>query len=284
MSHNSAPSPLYGRITIACRRFGNSWNRIGRQTQFYALTLRSTGDALVRYRLEVARLIAQMSFGTGALVLIGGTVVIVSFLTTFTGSLVAVQGYHTLSGIGVEALTGFISAFANPRLGAPFISSVGLTATIGAGATAQLGAMRINEEIDALEVMGVRSVAYLASTRMIAGVIVIIPLYCLAALSLFMGAKVTTGMYGQSPGVYNHYFNTFLNPTDLAWSFIIVICSGTAVMLVHTYYGYNAAGGPVGVGEAVGRAVRTSLVIEMFVILFISLAIYGKTGNFHLSD
>lgn len=282
--HGATPSPLYGRITRTVRQFRDTWNRIGRQTQFYVTTLRSLGDALVRYRGELARLIAQMSFGTGALVLIGGTVVIVSFLTTFTGSLVAVQGYHTLSGVGVEALTGFISAFANPRLGAPFISSVGLTATIGAGATAQLGAMRINEEIDALEVIGVRSVAYLASTRVIAGVIVIIPLFCLATLTLFMGAKVTTGMYGQSSGVYDHYFNTFLNPDDLLWSFAIVVCSGTAVMLIHTYYGYNASGGPAGVGEAVGRAVRTSLVVEMFVILFISLAIYGQTGNFHLSD
>jgi phospholipid/cholesterol/gamma-HCH transport system permease protein len=282
--HGATPSPLYGRITRAVRQFRDTWNRIGGQTQFYVTTLRSLGDALVRYRGELARLIAQMSFGTGALVLIGGTVVIVSFLTTFTGSLVAVQGYHTLSGVGVEALTGFISAFANPRLGAPFISSVGLTATIGAGATAQLGAMRINEEIDALEVIGVRSVAYLASTRVIAGVIVIIPLFCLATLTLFMGAKVTTGMYGQSSGVYDHYFNTFLNPDDLLWSFAIVVCSGTAVMLIHTYYGYNASGGPAGVGEAVGRAVRTSLVVEMFVILFISLAIYGQTGNFHLSD
>jgi phospholipid/cholesterol/gamma-HCH transport system permease protein len=282
--HGATPSPLYGRIARAIRQFRDTWNRIGGQTQFYVTTLRSLGDALVRYRGELARLIAQMSFGTGALVLIGGTVVIVSFLTTFTGSLVAVQGYHTLSGVGVEALTGFISAFANPRLGAPFISSVGLTATIGAGATAQLGAMRINEEIDALEVIGVRSVAYLASTRVIAGVIVIIPLFCLATLTLFMGAKVTTGMYGQSSGVYDHYFNTFLNPDDLLWSFAIVVCSGTAVMLIHTYYGYNASGGPAGVGEAVGRAVRTSLVVEMFVILFISLAIYGQTGNFHLSD
>lgn len=284
MSHGVRVSTRRHRIIDRARRFRDAWNGVGLQAQFFVTTLRSTGDALMRYRLELLRIIAQMSFGTGALILLGGTVVIVSFLTTFTGSLVAVQGYHSLSGIGVEALTGFVSAFANPRLGAPFISSVGLTATIGAGATAQIGAMRINEEIDALEVMGVRSVAYLASTRVVAGVIVIVPLYCLAALTLFLGAKVTTAMYGQSEGVYNHYFETFLDPIDLVYSFLIVVCTGTVVMLVHTYYGYNASGGPVGVGEAVGRAVRTSLIVVMFVILFISLAIYGHTGNFHLSD
>lgn len=284
MSGRARSRLLQSEIVQRASRFRDAWNRIGLQTQFFVTTLRCTGDAVMRYRLELLRIVAQMSFGTGALVLLGGTVVIVSFLTTFTGSLVAIQGYHSLSGIGVEALTGFISAFANPRLGAPFISSVGLTATIGAGATAQLGAMRINDEIDALEVMGVRSVAYLASTRVIAGVIVIIPLYCLAALTLFWGAKVTTLIYGQSEGVYNHYFETFLAPIDLVYSFWIVVCTGTVIMLVHTYYGYNAAGGPVGVGEAVGRAVRTSLIVVMFLILFISLAIYGHTGNFHLSD
>ena len=67
------------------------------------------------------------------------------------------QGYNQLAGIGVEALTGFASAFFNVRLIAPLIAGIGLAATIGAGATAQLGAMRINEEIDALEVMGIRT-------------------------------------------------------------------------------------------------------------------------------
>ncbi len=102
------------------------------------------------------RLIAVMGMGTGALAVIGGTVVIVGFLTLSTGALIAVQGYNTLSDVGIEALTGFLSAFLNVRFIAPATAGVALAATIGAGATAQLGAMRINEEIDALEVMGIR--------------------------------------------------------------------------------------------------------------------------------
>ena len=99
------------------------------------------------------------------------------------------------------------------------IAGIGLAATIGAGATAQLGAMRINEEIDALEVMGIRSIAYLASNRVVAGVVVVIPLYCVAVLTSFLAARVgTTAIYGQSSGVYDHYFNTILNPTDIIWS------------------------------------------------------------------
>jgi phospholipid/cholesterol/gamma-HCH transport system permease protein len=56
------------------------------------------------------------------------------------------------------------------------------------------------------------------------------------------------------------------------------------VMLVHTYYGYTASGGPAGVGEAVGRAVRASLVSTIFVLLLVSLAVYGQSGNFHLAS
>ena len=83
--------------------------------------------------------------------------------------------------------------------------------------------------------------------------------------------------------MYDHYFTTFLYPMDLVWSFVLAVAMALAIMLVHTYYGFTAAGGPAGVGEAVGRAVRTSLVSSSALIVFLSLAIYGQTGNFHLS-
>jgi phospholipid/cholesterol/gamma-HCH transport system permease protein len=144
--------------------------------------------------------------------------------------------------------------------------------------------MRINEEVDALEVIGIRSVTYLASTRVLAGVIVVIPLYCVAVMMAFLAARFgTTAIYGQGSGVYDHYFNTFLNPTDLIWSFFQCVAMTVVIMLVHTYYGYTASGGPAGVGEAVGRAVRTSMVIAAVEIAMISLAVYGQSGNFNLA-
>lgn len=260
------------------------WNRIGIQTQFYGRTIGSIGDAVAHYRTEIATQIAQMSLGAGALALVGGTVVIVGFLTLSAGALIAVQGYNLLAGVGVEALTGFTSAYLNVRIIGPLTTGIGLAATIGAGATAQLGAMRIAEEIDALEVMGVRSVAYLASTRVIAGLVVVVPLYCVGVLMSFAAARVgTTAVYGQSTGVYDHYFKTFLNPTDLLWSFVQAMAMSLAVMVIHTYYGFTASGGPAGVGEAVGRAVRASLIVVVFVTLVISLSVYGQSGNFNLS-
>ena len=287
VARNASARPSRHLFLRTRRRFNGwtvGWKRVGHQTEFYAKTIRSIGDALVNYKVEVLALIAQMSLGAGALAVIGGTVGVVGFLTISTGSLTAVQGYNSLAGIGVEALQGFTAAYIITRVVAPLIAGIALAATIGAGATAQLGAMRISEEIDALEVMGIRSVAYLASTRVIAGIIAVIPLYCVAVLLAYLSGRFsTTFIYGQSTGVYDHYFNTFLNPTDLIWSYFQAITMAVIVMMVHTYYGYHATGGPAGVGEATGRAVRTSLIVLAIVTLFVALAIYGQSGAFNLS-
>lgn len=284
MSSSTVAGSRFPRAGHQLRKWSARWNRIGEQAEFYGRTVRSIVDAFRLYKWELVRLMAQMSLGTGALVVIGGTVAIVGFLTLSTGALVAVQGYNQFAQVGVEALTGFASAFFNVRLIAPLTAAIAMAATIGAGATAQLGAMRINEEIDALEVMGIRSIAYLASARVVAGVVVVIPLYCVAVLMSFFAARFgTTYVYGQSTGVYDHYFRTFLIPTDLIWSFVQAIVTAVVIMLVHTYHGFTASGGPAGVGEAVGKATRTSLVSAVFVTLLVTLAVYGQTGNFNLA-
>jgi phospholipid/cholesterol/gamma-HCH transport system permease protein len=172
----------------------------------------------------------------------------------------------------------------NVRLTAPVVTGEALAATVGAGATAEIGAMRISEEIDALEVMGIKSISYLVSTRILAGAVVIIPLYAMALIMAFLAAQLTTTvLYGQSGGTYSHYFHTFLRPDDVFWSFIQVIIISVIVMINHCYFGYTCSGGPVGVGEAVGRSMRTSLVVVQFVVLFASLALYGTNPNFNLS-
>jgi phospholipid/cholesterol/gamma-HCH transport system permease protein len=196
----------------------------------------------------------------------------------------AVQGYSSLGDIGIEALTGFLAAFINVRISAPIVAGIGLAATFGAGVTAQLGAMRINEEIDALETMGIHPIEYLVSTRIVAGMIAITPLYSIAVILSFLASRFTTVvLLGQSGGLYNHYFTTFLNPIDLLWSFLQAVLMALAILFIHTYYGYFATGGPSGVGVAVGTAVRTSLIVVVSVTLLISLAVYGANGNFNLS-
>jgi phospholipid/cholesterol/gamma-HCH transport system permease protein len=287
MTHTATSSRPAARFPRASRMRDNfiaGWDRIGEQTRFYFMTLARIPDAAINYRPELLRLIAQMGLGSGALAAIGGTVVIVGFMTMTTGAIVAAQGFTQFQSVGVDAFTGFASAFFIPRLIIPGTAQVTLTATVGAGATAQMGAMKINEEVDALEVIGIRSVTYLAATRVLAGTIVVIPLYATALMTGFLAARFgTTAVYGQPTGVYDHYFGTFLNTTDLVWSFAETIVMIVVVMLVCTYYGYTASGGPAGVGEAVGRAVRASMVVGALVLLAVTLAVYGQSGNFHLA-
>jgi phospholipid/cholesterol/gamma-HCH transport system permease protein len=280
----ATPSSLHPKLRRRIAITAESWNRLGRQVQFCADTVRGSRHAIVGYPSELLRLIAEMGLGVGALAVIGGAVAIVAFLTMSTSSLIVLQIYPQLQQVGVDALAGFTSALINTRYFAPVVAGIGLAATIGAGATAQLGAMRISEEIDALEAMSIRAVPYLCSTRLVAGIAVVVPLYAVAMLMAYVAARVgTLSLKGQSSGVYDHYFNTFLNPTDMLWSFMEAVVIGIVVMLVHTYYGFTASGGPAGVGEAVGRAVRTSLIVLVAVTLLVTLAIYGPSGNFNFS-
>lgn len=259
-------------------------NSIGHVAWFVVTAVGSIPHALRYYRKETLRLLAEMGMGTGAMAVIGGTVAIVGFVTLSGSSLVAIQGFASLGNIGVEAFTGFFAALINVRIAAPVVAGQALAATVGAGATAELGAMRIAEEIDALEVMGIKSISYLVSTRLMAAFVVIIPLYAMAIILSFLSAQVTTTFfYGQSIGTYEHYFRTFLRPEDVFWSFVQAMIIAVIVMINHCYYGYFASGGPVGVGEAVGRSMRASLVAIVCVVLFASLALYGVDPNFNLT-
>src|SRR5271169_4085669 len=275
---------VYPRLTRQVQKPVGTLSRLGDHTLFYGRAIAGIPFAATHYRREVIRLVAEISMGAGTLAMIGGTLVIVGFLTLAAGGTLAVQGYSSLGNIRIEALTGFLAAFINVRIAAPIVAGIGLAATFGAGVTAQLGAMRINEEIDALESMAIRPVSYLVSARAGAGMLAITPLYSIAVILSFLASQFTTVvLFGQSGGLYEHYFNTFLNPIDLLWSFLQAVLMALAVLLLHTYYGYFASGGPEGVGVATGNAVRTSLIVVVSVTLLISLAIYGSNGNFNLS-
>ena len=278
----------YPRAAANLNRYGGAAARrfwqIGIFARFTRISVGQIGWALRRYRRETLRLVAEIGMGTGAMAIVGGTVAIIGFVTLSGGSLIAIQGFASLGNIGVEAFTGFFAALANTRVAAPIVAGVTLAATVGAGATAQLGAMRISEEIDALEVMGIKSISFLVSTRILGGLAVIMPLYALALdMAFTSGQIVTTVFYGQSNGTYEHYFRTFLRPEDVGWSIVEVVIIAVVVMITHCYYGYTASGGPVGVGHAVGRSMRFSLVSVVVVVLLAQLALYGVDPNFNLT-
>jgi phospholipid/cholesterol/gamma-HCH transport system permease protein len=257
---------------------------LGGQLSFYGRSLAWTGRTLRRYKKEVLRLLAEVSFGRGALAVVGGTVGVIAFLSFFTGTEVGLQGYAALNQLGTANFVAFLSAYFNTREIAPLVAGIALSATVGAGFTAQLGAMRISEEVDALEVMAIPSLPFLVTTRMIAGFLAVIPLYVVGLLSSYVAARtITTGLYGQSAGTYDHYFRQYLPPVDVMWSFGKVIVFAVVIILVHCYYGYHAKGGPAGVGVAVGRAVRTSIVAVNVIDFFLSLAIWGATTTVRIA-
>ena len=257
---------------------------LGDQMAFYIRAIAWTPRTLRRYKKEVLRLLSEVTFGTGALAVIGGTVGVITFLAFFTGTEVGLQGYQALDQLGTGAFTGFLSAYFNTREIAPLVAGLALSATVGCGFTAQLGAMRISEEIDALEVMAVPSLPFLVTSRIIAGFVAVIPLYVIGLLSSYFATRfVATVQYGQSTGTYDHYFRLFLPPQDVLWSFGKVLVFAVVIILTHCYYGYTAKGGPAGVGVAVGRAVRTSIVTVNVLDLFLSLAIWGANTSVRIA-
>ncbi|HEY7042741.1 MAG TPA: ABC transporter permease [Nocardioidaceae bacterium] len=275
-------------VLITARRWLTSpvgvLDSLGEQLLFHVRALGWVPRALHRYKKEVLRLLAEVVFGSGALAVIGGTVGVIFVLCFFTGTEVGLQGYAALDQLGIGPYTGFLSAYFNTREIAPLVAALALSATVGCGFTAQLGAMRISEEIDALEVMAVPSLPFLVTTRIVAGFVAVIPLYVLGLLSSYLATySIEVYYFGQSPGTYSHYFHLFLPPMDVLWSFFKVLVFAVAIILIHCFYGYTATGGPAGVGVAVGRAVRTAIVVVSVVDFFLSLAIWGSTTSVRLA-
>ena len=262
----------------------NSLAELGQDLRFHGLVLAWIPRTVKRYPRDILRLLSEVSFGSGALAVIGGTIGVMIGMTLFVGTVVGMQGYAALNQIGASTLNGFISAYFNTREIAPLVAALALSATVGAGFTAQLGAMRINEEVDALTVMAVPSVPYLVTTRVIAGFIAIIPLYVIGLLSSYVGSRlVTVYFYGQSAGTYDHYFNLFLPPIDILLSFLKVLVFSVLIILIHCRLGYKAKGGPAGVGIAVGTAVRRSIVTVASLDLVMSMVLWGTTTTVRIA-
>jgi phospholipid/cholesterol/gamma-HCH transport system permease protein len=271
-----APARLVNRMI-------NSLARLGEQLIFMTKSLIDIVPGS-RHLGEVARLISDITLGAGALIVGAGTAGVIFFMAFFTGTQVGLEGFKGLQLIGAEAFTGFVSAFANTREITPLIAGVTLAAQVGCGFTAELGAMRVNEEIDALEVMAVRPVPYLVSTRIIAALIAITPLYLISLFSSYIATEVVvTKLLGLSAGTYDHYFNLFLPPVDVLYSLMKAMVFAITVALIHCYYGFNASGGPAGVGIAVGKAIRSSIVAVNVINLMMSAFMWGVNDTVRIA-
>ncbi len=266
---------VQSQIEAGARSTLSSFDGLFWQLHFSQRILRAMPRAL-RYRKEIAVLMADITIGPGALVVGGGMFFVVVSIAFFTGTEVGLEGFTGLAQIGAQAFTGVVSSLANTREITPLVAGIALAAQVGAGFTAQLGAMRISEEIDALEVMGINSVVYLVATRVWAALITMIPLYLAALFSSYIATElIVTKFFGLSTGTYQHYFQLFLPPIDIFYSFMKAIVFAILVTLIHCFYGYNVRGGPAEVGVAVGRAIRLSIILIVLVNLLMSLVLFG---------
>src|SRR4051812_28395884 len=162
-----------------------------------------------RYPKEILQQLMDIAWGTGALLVGGGTVGVMVLLSLAAGTSLGIEGFNGLELVGLAPLSGFISASANTRELAPLIAALALAAQVGCRFTAQLGSMKIHEEIDALEVMAVDPMRYVVATRVFAAMVAIVPLYLIGLIGSYIASQLSVVvLFGQSPGQYDHYFSS----------------------------------------------------------------------------
>ena len=257
---------------------------LGRLVVFAFKAIASIPYALLRHRDEVVRLIADVTFGGGLMAVAASTVLVCFVIAAFVGITIGLEGYQGLQIIGLAPLAGYLSSYANTREIAPLITAFALAAQMGCKFTTQLGAMRITEEIDALEVMSIRSLPYLVTTRLIAALVVVTPLYLIALSGAYLATQITVILVAhQGSGTYAHYFHAFLTERDVFLSMTKVWVFVVLVTVTHCYYGYTVRGGPEEVGRSAGRAIRASIVIIALSDMLMTLAFWGTSSGIKFS-
>jgi phospholipid/cholesterol/gamma-HCH transport system permease protein len=195
-------------------------------------------------------------------ILITGSAVIVLGLVFILGLQCGIEGAYAAQSIGASSATGAITALCDLREVIPYAFGYMMAAKVGTGFVAEIGSMRISDEIDALEVMGFDALLYLGSTRLLATWVVLPFLYaCAVAVGFFASYFATVVQLGEvSKGGYLQLFWEFQSPTDFVFAFIKCAAMATFIVLVCIYYGYNVRGGPVGVGKATAQSMVANII------------------------
>lgn len=255
---------------------GAAFGGIGQVAVFTVKTVYLLPNTVRHYRKQTLKTMHNMAWGSGSLIVDGGVVSLMFFLGVAVGAVVAIEAYMAFDLLGFGALTGIIGSFGNIRVIAPIITGIGFAAQAGCRMTAEIGAMRISDEIDATESMGVQAIPFVVGTRLIGGMLVVIPGYLMALVVAFFTCGTIVKVFDRQPsGTYDHYFAEFLNWPDLFASIGKAVIFCAAVTLIHCYYGYFATGGPAGVGAASGRAIRASLVAVVALNFAMTVALWG---------
>jgi phospholipid/cholesterol/gamma-HCH transport system permease protein len=280
--------PSRGATLLRIRRAGKAasdqiqW--LGGLVVFAGKIIVSVPSVLRRYFKEVLRLLTDVTFGGRLLAVTASTTAVLIILSAAVGIEIGVEGVQGLQVIGLAPLAGFLAAFGDTREIAPLITAFGIAAQLGCRFTAQIGAMRISEEIDALEVMGIPSLAYLITTRVIAALMAVIPLYLISLAGAYFCTEQAVSLFAHvGTGTYRYYFHSILTPRDVAFSTLKVVVFVVLITIIHTYYGYTAGGGPEGVGRATGRAIRASIVTLAVTDMLMTLLFWGTSPGIHIT-
>jgi phospholipid/cholesterol/gamma-HCH transport system permease protein len=210
-------------------------------------------------------------------ILILGSTLVIWGLVFIIGLQCGIEGAYLLRAQGAPAYAGVFSAWCDLRELVPYAFGYMMAAKVGTGIVAELGAMRISDEIDALEVMGVPPVTFLGATRLLAAWIVL-PFMYLGAIGVAYIASwiaVVEQIGDVSSGGYFLVFWMFQNPPDLLFSLIKGMAMATVIVLVGCYYGYTARGGPVGVGTATAKSMFLNIILVHIVGMLGTLLFWG---------
>jgi phospholipid/cholesterol/gamma-HCH transport system permease protein len=210
-------------------------------------------------------------------ILILGSALVIWGMVFILGLECGIEGAYFLRAQGAPAYAGVFAAWCDLREMVPYMFGYIMSAKVGTGLVAELGAMRINEEIDALEVMGVRPIAFLAATRLVAAWMVLPFIYMAAVGVGYLASYIAVvQQIGEvSAGGYSLIFWMFQNPPDFLYSLIKGMTMATAIVAVGCYYGYTASGGPVGVGRATAKSMILNMVLVHLIGMLGSQLFWG---------
>jgi len=210
-------------------------------------------------------------------ILILGSALVIWGMVFILGLQCGIEGAYFNRSVGAPAYAGVFSAWCDLREMVPYMFGYIMSAKVGTGIVAELGAMRINEEIDALEVMGVKPITFLAATRLLAAWMVLPFIYISAVGVGFLASylAVVKQIGEVSSGGYFLIFWMFQNPPDLLFSVIKGMTMATAIVAVGCYYGYTASGGPVGVGWATAKSMILNMVLVHLIGMMGSQVFWG---------
>jgi phospholipid/cholesterol/gamma-HCH transport system permease protein len=227
------------------------------------------------YSLRVLRFSGEALRQAG--VLITTSALVIWGLVFFIGLQCGIEGAYFIRSVGAPAYAGVFTSWCDLREMVPTVFGYMMAAKVGTGIVAELGSMRISEEIDALEVMGFDSVLFLCATRLLASWLVLPFLYVAGVGAAFAASylAVVKQVGDVSSGGYLLIFWMFQNPPDLIYSLIKAMSMATVIVLVGCYYGYNASGGPVGVGTATAKSMAVNLVMVHLIAMLGTQVFWG---------